>query len=120
LIPAAGRLGFSGLNVTHPCKRLAVAQVDELSEAAVMIGAINTVVFTGGRAIGHNTDVTGFGWGFDRSMGDVGRERVILLGAGGAGAAVAHALLSRDAQEIVVVDIDPDRARALAEAVVDA
>lgn len=114
LIPAAGRLGFSGLNVTHPCKRLAVAYVDELSDTAAMIGAINTVVFTEGRAVGHNTDVTGFGWGFDRDMGDVARERVVVLGAGGAGGAVVHALLSRGAREVVVVDVDRVRAGALA------
>lgn len=120
LIPAAGRLGFSGLNVTHPCKRLAVAYVDELSDTAAMIGAINTVVFTEGRAVGHNTDVTGFAWGFDRDMEDVDRERVVLLGAGGAGGAVAHALLSRGARELVIVDVDPSRARALAHAVTEA
>lgn len=117
LIPAAGRLGFSGLNVTHPCKQLAVDYVDELSETAAMIGAINTVVFAEGRAVGHNTDVTGFAWGFDRSMGDVERERVILLGAGGAGGAVAHALLGRGAQELIIVDVHAARARALAESV---
>lgn len=117
LIPAAGALGFSGLNITHPCKQLAVEWVDELSPAAQRIGAINTVVFRNGRAIGHNTDVTGFAWGFDRSMSDVSRERVIMVGAGGAGGAVAHALLSRGVQQLVVIDVDDARARSLATSV---
>lgn len=117
LIPAAGRLGFSALNITHPCKQLAVDFVDELSPAAEQIGAINTVVFEGGRAVGHNTDMSGFAWGFDRSMSDVGRERVILLGAGGAGGAVAHALLSRGIGELVIIDVDRARSRALADSV---
>lgn len=114
LIPAAGILGFSGLNITHPCKQLAVEWVDELSSGAEQIGAINTVVFATGRAVGHNTDVTGFAWGFDRSMSDVARDRVVLLGAGGAGGAVAHALLSRHVGELVIIDVDQSRAAALA------
>lgn len=120
LIPAAGRLGFSALNITHPCKQLAVDLVDELSPAAERIGAINTVVFEEGRAVGHNTDLSGFAWAFDRSMSDVGREQVILLGAGGAGGAVAHALLSRGVGELVIIDVDRTRSSQLADSVAGA
>lgn len=114
LIRPAGLLGFSGLNITHPCKRLAVAHVDDLSTEAATIGAINTVVFTDGRVVGHNTDVTGFAHGFTRDMPDAALGHVVQVGAGGAGAAVAHALVSLGAGELVIADLDEARAAALA------
>ncbi len=114
LIRPAGLLGFSGLNITHPCKRLAVAHVDELSPEAATIGAINTVVFEGGRVVGHNTDVTGFAHGFARDMPDVTLAHVVQVGAGGAGAAVAHALVSLGAALLVIADLDQERATGLA------
>ncbi|GGK60148.1 shikimate dehydrogenase [Ornithinimicrobium pekingense] len=120
LIRPAGLLGFSGLNITHPCKRLAVEHVDELSAEAATIGAINTVVFDGGRVVGHNTDVTGFAHGFARDMPEVALGQVVQVGAGGAGAAVAHALVSLGAGRLVVADLDPGRAAALATSVAGA
>ena len=80
--------------MTHPCKQLVLAHLDELSPDAAALGAVNTVVFRGGRAIGHNTDWSGFAGRFDRGLPDAALDRVVLLGAGGAGAAVAHALLT--------------------------
>src|SRR6185369_10918929 len=79
------------------------------------IGAVNTVLLREGRRIGHNTDWSGFAESFRRSMGDVRRGRVVLLGAGGAGAAVAHALLTLDVRTLVLIDTDGVRAAALAE-----
>ena len=114
LIRPAAALGFSGLNITHPCKRLAVEHMDELSPEAATIGAINTVVFRDGRTVGHNTDMTGFAHGFARDMLDVATDRVVQVGAGGAGSAVAHALVSLGTRELVVVDLDQQRASALA------
>ena len=64
-----------------------------MSEAAEALGSVNTVVLRDGRRIGHNTDMWGFKESFRRGMAGAPRERVLLLGAGGAGAAVAHALL---------------------------
>ena len=55
---APARDGYSGLNVTHPCKQDVVAHLDELSAEAAALQAVNTVVFDDGRAIGHNTDAT--------------------------------------------------------------
>ncbi|GAA5165528.1 shikimate dehydrogenase [Ornithinimicrobium tianjinense] len=117
LIRPAGHLGFTGLNITHPCKRLAVAHVDELSPEAARIGAINTVVFTDGRAVGHNTDVTGFALGFRRDMPGADLGHVVQVGAGGAGAAVAHALVGLGVEDLTIVDVDEDRAVALASEV---
>ncbi|MGW3662322.1 shikimate dehydrogenase [Streptomyces sp. NPDC005141] len=114
LVRAARDVGFDGLNITHPCKQLVIAHLDELAPQAAALGAVNTVVFEDGRAIGHNTDVTGFAASFARGLPDVSLERVVQLGAGGAGAAVAHAVLTLGAGHITLVDAMPDRAASLA------
>ncbi len=94
LVRAARDLGFDGLNITHPCKQLVIEHLDALAPQAEALGAVNTVVFEDGRAVGHNTDVTGFAASFARGLPDAPLERVVQLGAGGAGAAVAHAMLT--------------------------
>jgi len=116
LLASAEREGFAGLNITFPCKQAVIEWLDELSPDARAIGAVNTVLFAGGRRIGHNTDWSGFAEGFRRALPDVRRERVVLFGAGGAGAAVAHALLTLQTRELVLVDTDTRRARGLAQA----
>ena len=60
LLAAARLAGYDGLNVTHPCKQLVLGHLDELSPDAEALGAVNTVVLRGGRAVGHNTDWSGF------------------------------------------------------------
>jgi shikimate dehydrogenase len=115
----ARRLGFDGLNVTHPCKQLVIPHLDDLSPDAAALGAVNTVVFTGGRAVGHNTDWSGFARSFARGLPEAPMGRVVLMGAGGAGAAVAHAALTLGTDALSVVDSDPARAEGLAAALVD-
>lgn len=116
LVRAARDLGFDGLNITHPCKQLVIGHLDALAPQAEALGAVNTVVFEDGRAVGHNTDVTGFAASFARGLPDAPMERVVQLGAGGAGAAVAHATLTLGAGHVTVVDALPDRATDLATA----
>ena len=112
---AAARLaGYDGLNVTHPCKQLVLEHLDELSPDAAALGAVNTVVLRDGRAVGHNTDWSGFARAFDRGLPDAPLDRVVLLGAGGAGAAVAHALLTLGTGRLTVLDVDAGRATGLA------
>ncbi|HBP2381849.1 TPA: shikimate dehydrogenase, partial [Pseudomonas aeruginosa] len=94
LLAAASDLGFTGLNVTFPCKQAIIPLLDDLSAEARGIGAVNTVVLRDGRRIGHNTDCLGFAEGFRRGLAGAPRQRVVQMGAGGAGAAVAHALLA--------------------------
>lgn len=92
LITAAGRMGFAGLNITHPCKQSVIPLLDDLSDDARSLGAVNTVVFKDGKRVGHNTDWFGFAENFRRGLPDARRDHVVQLGAGGAGSAVAHAV----------------------------
>lgn len=110
----ARALGFDALNVTHPCKRLVIEHLDEVDGIAADLGAVNTVVFDGPRAIGYNTDTTGFALGFAEGLPGAATENVVLLGAGGAGAAVGDALLRLGADHVTIVDVDVERATALA------
>lgn len=114
LLEGAERLGYTGLNVTYPCKQAIMPLLDELSDDARAIGAVNTVVLSGGKRVGHNTDCSGFAEGFRRGLGAVPMERVVLLGAGGAGAAVGHAAFQLGAGRLSVFDADPARAETLA------
>ena len=114
LISAARTMGFAGLNITYPCKQAVIPLLDELSDEARAMGAVNTVVFRDGRAIGHNTDGSGWAWGFQRTLPQADLARVVLLGAGGAGSAIAHAVLRLGAQQLVIVDRETARADAAA------
>jgi shikimate dehydrogenase len=115
LVREAESAGLRGLNVTHPCKQLVLDELDELSPEAAALGAVNTITFDGQR-IGHNTDFTGFREAFARGLPDAATERVVLLGAGGAGAAVGHAILSLGAGHLTVFDAEQERAEILAAA----
>ena len=115
LLTAARVMGFSGLNITYPCKQSVIPLLDALSEEARSIGAVNTVVREGNRLVGYNTDGSGWSWGFRRALPDADLSRVVLLGAGGAGSACADAVLRMGARELLIVDLDRSRAAALAE-----
>ena len=115
LLTAAERMGFNGLNITHPCKQLVLPLLHELSDDARAIGAVNTVVLKDGKRIGHNTDASGFAAAFRRGLPDVSLNRVVQFGAGGAGCAVANAALGLGVGHLTLVDTDPSRAAALAD-----
>ena len=115
LLQAAERMGFAGLNITHPCKQAVIPLLHELSEDARALGAVNTVVLRDGKRVGHNTDLYGFAENFRRNMAEARRERVVQMGAGGAGSAVAYALMTLGVGRLTVVDVDPARARGVAE-----
>ncbi|HCV71752.1 MAG TPA: shikimate dehydrogenase, partial [Agrobacterium sp.] len=86
----------------------------ELSDDARMLGAVNTVVFKDGRRIGHNTDWYGFYESFMRGLPDAKRDRALLVGAGGAGVAVAHAALKLGITHLDICDRDFSGAEHLA------
>ena len=114
LMAFAEHFGFTGFNVTFPYKQEIIPLLDELSEAAEILGSVNTVVLKRGRRIGHNTDMWGFKESFRRGLAGEKHAAVLLLGAGGAGAAVARALLESGVERLLVSDIQGDRAAALA------
>jgi shikimate dehydrogenase len=114
MIDAIELTGFSGVNITHPFKQRVIPLLHELSDEAQAIGAVNTVIFRDGRRIGHNTDWSGFAEGFERQLAGAALGRVVQVGAGGAGAATAMAMVNLQCRELVIHDPQRDRAEALA------
>jgi shikimate dehydrogenase len=106
--------GYCGVNVTHPFKQQVMSHLEEIEPAALLVGAVNTVAMHGGKLVGHNTDMPGFRDSFAHGLPGASLTRVVQLGAGGAGAAVACALLSLGASRLEIIDIRGDRARELA------
>ncbi|WP_456745199.1 shikimate dehydrogenase [Bradyrhizobium sp. USDA 4354] len=115
LLTAARRMGFDGLNVTHPCKQAILPLLDELSPDAEALGAVNTVVVRNGRMTGHNTDWFGFAENFRRNMQGAPLGSVVQFGAGGAGVAVAFALMKLGVQELTIIDIDVAKAHSVVD-----
>ena len=114
LLTAAERFGFDGLNVTFPCKQAVIPHLHELSPHALALGAVNTVVLKDGKRTGHNTDWFGYAAAFGAEMPDADLSEVVQFGAGGAGSAVAYALLTMGAGRLGIVEADATRAEALA------
>jgi quinate/shikimate dehydrogenase (NAD+) len=106
------RLGFDGVNITHPFKQAVVPLLDELSDDARDLGAVNTILFRDGRVLGRNTDWSGYGRAFRAVLPDAVHDRVLLIGAGGAGVAVGYGLLRQGASRVDVLDADEDAATA--------
>jgi shikimate dehydrogenase len=114
LLADAERRGLRGVNITHPLKRLVLPLLDTLSDDARALRAVNTVVLRDGRRHGHNTDWFGFAEGFTRGLPGADLARVVQLGAGGAGSAVAHAALVLGAERLTLFDTIATAAEALA------
>lgn len=123
LIGRLGDEGYSGVNVTHPFKEKVVDCLDRLSPEAASIGAVNTVVFDEGGTAGHNTDCWGFSKSFSAGLATPRLDDVVLIGAGGAGMAVARALLDLGVERLAVFDALAEKAeqvsRSLCAGLVD-
>lgn len=106
---------FIGANVTIPHKRAVMPLLDDIDPLAQAIGAVNTIVKSGGRLVGRNTDAPGFIRAITEDGGfrPAGR-RALLLGAGGAARAAAFALRQEGAASITVANRTPERAEGLA------
>jgi shikimate dehydrogenase len=117
VLDAARLLGVDGLNVTFPFKQKVMPLLDHIDEGAAMIGAVNTIVFRDGKATGHNTDLYGFTENFRRQLGGEPLHAVVLLGAGGAGAAAAVSMAQQGCSDLRIVDTDGSRAADLARSV---
>ncbi|EAV43172.1 shikimate 5-dehydrogenase [Stappia aggregata IAM 12614] len=117
IVHAAEVTGFNGLNVTYPFKMEVIPLLDQLSPNAAAVGSVNTIVFRDGKRIGHNTDLWGFAESFRQNMIGSSLETVLLIGAGGAGVAVAHALADCGVQHLKIFDVDTARVEQLARLV---
>jgi shikimate dehydrogenase len=109
-------LGGRGLNITIPHKQDVICLLDEVSEEARLIGAVNTVLFRAGRALGYNTDGPGFIQALreERNFSLAGK-RVCLIGAGGAGRAVAVQSALSGIDRLAIADLDRERAEELSD-----
>lgn len=108
--------GIAGLNVTIPHKESAFRIVDEVDEAARLIGAVNTVLVKKGRLFGYNTDAPGFLAAIKEELKfNPKGKSVAVLGAGGAGRAVSFACAKSGASALSIYDVDKNRASALAD-----
>lgn len=116
LLRAGRELGFNAFNITVPAKQAVLRYLDELSDDAARLGAVNTVLIRDGRLIGYNTDYSGFGTALQEGLPDAELDRVVQLGAGGAGAAIAYALLAAGAKSLILADLDPARSAERASA----
>jgi len=116
LLDAVKALGFAGVNITYPFKQDVLALLDSVDPEAAQIGAVNTVAIAAdGRTTGYNFDRPGWRRGFEETLGaDSARgATVVQVGAGGAGRAVAFALMDLGIALLVLHDRDIERARAL-------
>jgi len=108
--------GFAGINVTYPYKQVVIPFLDAMDPGAAQIGAVNLVTVRGRKLTGHNTDATGFLAGLQAKIGSaVKAGPAVLIGAGGAGRAIAWSLAKAGVPEVLVVDQDPSRATSLAQ-----
>ncbi|MDD1689728.1 MAG: shikimate dehydrogenase [Methanoregula sp.] len=111
IVEVAKSIGAKGLSVTTPFKQDVIAYCDEVDEhAAQQIGAVNTVVFACGEAIGYNTD-----WlGIRKPLVTMKGVKAVLLGAGGVASAAAYALRDLD-MDVTILNRTPERAKELAK-----
>ncbi|MCF6232523.1 MAG: shikimate dehydrogenase [Rhodobacteraceae bacterium] len=114
IVATAQLEGMAGLNITYPHKIAVLGHMDQLSDDARRLGAVNTVVFRGARKVGHNTDFSGFHAAFKQDLPGAPLDRVLLLGAGGAGVAVGFALLSVGVKRLMLFDQRRAQSEALA------
>lgn len=114
ILDAAELVGFAGFNVTIPFKQAIIPYLDELSEPAERVGAVNTVSLTKGRWVGHNTDVTGFARNMCKKLPEIAGDCVLQIGCGGGGSATAYAMLGElGLAELLLYDSETAKADAL-------
>lgn len=110
-------LGFQGANITVPYKEAVVPYLEQLSDSAKAVGAVNTIVIdSSGRLVGHNTDGQGFIKDLNEHAIDVSSMDVLLLGAGGSARSVAHALLAHGCPRLTILNRTKTKADDIANA----
>ncbi|MFT7474374.1 MAG: shikimate dehydrogenase [Verrucomicrobiales bacterium] len=110
-VAAIRTLGLRGLSVTMPHKQGVIPALDEVSEVARILDAVNHITNTDGHVVGDNTDGAGFLSGLQSAAGrSVAGRTIGVVGAGGAARAIIHASCGADAAEVIVVARSPERA----------
>lgn len=113
-------LGLSGLNITVPHKEKIIPFLDDLSDEARLVGAVNTIQVQNGRLIGHNTDGRGFLRSLKEQAGFEPRgKKILCVGSGGAARAVGFSLALAGADSIVFFNRDAQKAERLARNISD-
>lgn len=100
-------LGAKGVNVTIPYKIQIMQYLDNISEEAKKIGAINTISFSDGMLTGYNTDYHGFGASLKNSEVEILNKNAVVLGTGGSSKAVVQYLVDNKINDIIYVSRDP-------------
>lgn len=101
-VSAARLYNMRGFNLTMPCKNDVISYIDELSPAARLIGAVNTVINENGRLIGYNTDGMGFVNNLKAHKINIKNKKIVVAGAGGAATAIIVQLALDGAREICI------------------
>lgn len=113
-VQAIRALGLKGVNVTVPHKENVIPFLDEISEEASFIGAVNTIKNDDGKLTGNNTDGRGFMQSLSEAGIDVGDKKILIVGAGGASRAIGY-YLCKEASEVHLFDVDDKKANSLKE-----
>ena len=105
------RFGFKGINITVPYKERIIEHLDSISNVALDVRAVNTVVIKNDRLHGENTDVHGFYRSVLHYHIRIKDKKVLLIGAGGAGRAVGSVLSRLNPAVLMITDISSRRSR---------
>lgn len=106
---------YDGLNITNPYKKKILSYLDECSEEAKKIGAVNTVSLRDGKSIGYNTDVEGFFLSLPEDLKRMEKLKILLLGAGGAAHAIWTALSKLNAPTVHIYNRTEEHVRRMYE-----
>lgn len=117
LVASLRTLNFRGANVTVPYKEKVIPLIDEISDEAKIIGAVNTIVNNSGRLVGYNTDAHGLYSSLSMYAEEIKNSHVIIFGAGGAARATVYAIAKFFApKRIMIANRTVESAKAIAEA----
>ena len=115
-VTALKALNFKGANITVPHKEEVLDYLDEVTEDAFLIGAVNVIENARGRLIGHNTDCIGFIKAIkEAGVSDISKARVVVIGAGGASKAACVGLLREKVKKLVIANRTERKAQLLRE-----
>ncbi len=114
VIQITNAIGLRGFNVTTPFKSEIMKFMDDLSEEALAIGAVNTVVSENGRLTGYNTDYLGVNFTLKYNGVDPTHKKFAILGAGGAARAAAYGALKGEAGRVVLLNRTIEKAKEAA------